>query len=61
MKYIYVVKVNDRISQEAYYNLDDAKEFIHGRTGRYIEDDLSQVYVDNAGENTFSIHPVAVK
>lgn len=58
---IYIVTVNGKVSQEAYSTLEEAQQFIIGRTG--IADIISRNYVivEDTNDNRYEIHDVRVK
>ena len=61
MKRIYIVKVNDRISSEAYNTLEEAQKFIISRTG--IANIIQEGYTvaEDTNDNRYEIHYVVVR
>lgn len=59
---VYIVTVNDKISQEAYSTLEEAQDFIHGRTSekRSVRGEKGYVIIQENGYR-YEIHDVKVK
>lgn len=60
MTTIYIVKVNDKVSSEAYKTLEEAQKFIISRTGiaNIIQDNY--LVAEDTDGNHYEIHDVRV-
>lgn len=61
LKTIYIVKVNDKVSSEAYNTLEEAQKFIINRTGiaNIVQDNY--LVAEDTNDNRYEIHDVVVR